>query len=161
MALPRLTVIGIGSPFADDRAGWSVVETLIASKQVAAYGEHVVVTICRSPASELLNLLMNTDIAIIVDAVRYCGASGTMYRLSGEHSPLPEMKFLSSHGIDLKTLCALAGALGHSPGMLIFYGIEAGPKSEPGLVMCQSVHRAVVRVTEEVRRDVVNYFLQE
>jgi len=137
------------------------VETLAASQQVAAYDERVVVTICRSPASELLSLLMNTDIAIIVDAVRYSGAPGTMYRLSGEHCPLPEMKFVSSHGIDLKTLYALAGALGHSPRTLIFYGIEAGPDSESGLVMCQSVQRAVDRVAEEIRRDVVNYFLQE
>ena len=159
--MPRLTVIGIGSPFADDRAGWSVVETLAASKQVAAYAEHVVVTVCRSPVSELLNLLMNTDIAIIVDAVRYCGAPGTMYRLIGVHSPLPATKFLSSHGIDLRTMYALAGTLGHVPRIMIFYGIEAGPDSGPDLAMCQSVGRAVVRVAEDIGRDVANYFPHE
>ena len=156
--MPRLTIIGIGSPFADDRAGWNVVETLVASKQVAAYGEHVVVTVCRSPVSELPSLLMNTDIAIVVDAVRYCGASGTTYRLTDMDSPLPTMKDLSSHGVDLRTMYALADALGHRPGIMIFYGIEAGPDSAPGLAMCQSVGRAVARVVGDIRRDVAYYF---
>jgi hydrogenase maturation protease len=159
--MPRLTVVGIGSPFADDRAGWSVVETLAASKQVAGYGEHVMVTVCRSPASELLDLLMNTEVAIIVDAVRYRGVPGTIYRLTNLDSPLPAPKVLSSHGIDLRTMYALAGTLGHSPGMLIFYGIESGYNRETDLVMCQSVSRASARVAEEIRRDVVNHFLQK
>jgi hydrogenase maturation protease len=157
--MPRLTIIGIGSPFADDRAGWSVVEKLVASKQVVAHGAHVVVTVCRSPVSELLSLLTNTDIAIIVDAVRYCGAPGTIYRLTDIDSPLPATKVLSSHGIDLRTLYALAETLGHSPGVMVFYGIEAGPDNESGLVMCQCVGRAVVRVAADIRRDVENYFL--
>jgi len=158
--MPRLSVVGIGSPFADDRAGWKVVETLAASKQVASYGEHVVVTVCRSPASELLDILMNTEIAIVVDAVQYRGVPGTIYRLTDLDSPLPAPKVLSSHGIDLRTMYALAGTLGHSPGILIFYGIEAGSDSGPDLVMCQSVCRASARVAEEIRRDVVNHFLQ-
>ena len=159
--MPRLTIIGIGSPFADDRAGWNVVENLLASKQVAAYGEHVVVTICRSPVSELLSLLMNADIAIVVDAVRYCGSPGTIYRLTDIDSPLPATKVLSSHGIDLSTMCTLAETLGHSPEMIIFYGIEAGPDNAPGLAMCQSVGRAVDRVAEDIRRDVANHFQYE
>jgi hydrogenase maturation protease len=156
--MPRLTIIGIGSPFADDRAGWSVVETLVLSKQVASYGENVVVTVCSSPASELLSLLMNTNIAVIVDAIRYCGAPGTIYRLTDIDSPLPVMKVLSSHGIDLRSMCALAETLGQSPGIMIYYGIEAGSDSESGLEMCQSVGRAVARVAELIRRDVENYF---
>jgi len=137
------------------------VETLVASKQVAAYGEHVVVTVCHSPVSELLDLLMNTDIAIVVDAVRNCGAPGTIYRLTDIDSPLPATKVLSSHGIDLSTMRTLAETLGHSPGMMIFYGIEAGPDSAPGLAMCQSVGRAVVQVAEDIRRDVENYLSYE
>ena len=159
--MPRLTIIGIGSPFADDQAGWNVVESLVASRQAAIYAEHVVVTVCRSPASELLSLLMNSDIAIVVDAVRYCGAPGTIYRLADMDSPLPATKILSSHGIDLITMYALADTLGHSPGMMIIYGIEAGPDSAPGMAMCQSVGRAVIRVAEDIKRDVANYFSYE
>jgi hydrogenase maturation protease len=156
-----MTIIGIGSPFADDRAGWSVVETLGASRQVAAYGEQVVVAVCRSPVSELLSILMNIDTAIVVDAVRYCGAPGTIYRLTDMDSAPPATKDLSSHGIDLRTMYALAETLGHCPGTMIFYGIEAGPDGEPGLAMCQSVGRAVARVVEDIRRDVENYFSHE
>lgn len=155
--MPRLTVIGIGSSFADDQAGWRVVETLSASRQIAAYGERILVTVCRAPAGELLRLLADTDIAIVVDAVRFCGAPGTVYRLGSVHSPLPATKFLSSHGVDLRTMLALADTLEHSPRVMIIYGIEAGPNSAADSTMCQSVCRAVAGVAEEIKRDITNY----
>lgn len=152
--MSRLTVIGIGSPFADDRVGWSIVELLRASGQADAWGVHVVMTVCRSPGSELLSLLMNTDIAIIVDAVRCYGAPGTIYRMSEMESPLAKIRTLSSHGLDLHTMRVLAGTLGHDPETMILYGIEAGHENGESMEMCQSVQRAADRVVEYIRRDV-------
>lgn len=156
--MPRLTVIGIGSPFADDRVGWRIVELLGASGQADAWGVHVVMTVCRSPGSELLSLLMNTDIAIIVDAVRCYGAPGTIYRMSEMESPLPKIRALSSHGLDLHAMRALAGSLGHIPEIMILYGIEAGPENGEALEMCQSVQRAADRVVENIWRDIAAFF---
>ena len=153
----RLTVIGIGSAFADDRAGWSVVESLAASGEIADYGERILVTACGSPASELLGLLANTDVAILVDAVRFSGAPGTVYRLAGAYFPITATKFISSHGVDLPTLLALTATLEHSPRMMIIYGIEAGAGFATNSTMCQSVCRAVERVAEEIKRDIANH----
>ena len=161
MAMPRLTVIGIGSPFADDNAGWCVVETLIASRSAAAYDGHVVITACASPASELLGLLMQTDIAIVVDALCYSGAPGTIYRMSDIILPFSATKFLSSHGLDLQTMQELAGTLGQSPRIMILYGIEAGPDNGTASSMCQSVRDATAWVADDIRRDIVNYCLHD
>ena len=154
--MPRLTVIGIGSAFADDRAGWSVVDSLTASGEIAGYAERILVTVCGSPAGELLGLLADTEIAIIVDAVRFSGASGTVYRLESIHSPLAAAKPLSSHGFKLGDLLALAETLEHCPRVIIIYGVESGPENETDTTMCEDVRRAVMRVAEEIKRDIAD-----
>lgn len=155
--MPQLTIIGIGSSFADDMAGWSVVDALSSTGKIASYGGRVAVAICRSPASELLSLLVDTDIAIVVDAVCYNGAPGTVYRLSGLHSPSSVTEFLSSHGLDLQTLLTLAHTLGSSPKLLVIYGIEGGPGNGKNTKLSQNVQRAVVRVADDIKRDIEHY----
>ncbi|MEJ2650580.1 MAG: hydrogenase maturation protease [Gammaproteobacteria bacterium] len=155
--MPRLTVIGIGSPYADDRAGWYVVERLDASGCVTAYGGQVVATACRSPASELMNLFVSADVAVVVDAVRFCGAAGTIYRLADAHSRLLEARFLSSHGVDFPAMLALADTRGHRPREVIIYGIEAGPAVAIAEAMCDEVSRAAARVADDIKQDIVNH----
>ena len=155
--MPRLTVIGIGSDFADDRVGWNVVEALSASREIAAYGNDVLVKTCLSPAGELLSLLANTEVAILVDSVSFSGAPGTVYRLDGVGSPMTAPNFISSHGMDLPILLALAAALEQSPREMILYGIEAGPCFVADSKMGQSVLHAVKWVTEDIKRDISNY----
>lgn len=112
---------------------------------------------CRSPASELINLFVSTDVAIVVDAVRFCGAAGTIYRLENAHSRLLETRFLSSHGVDLPAMLALTDTLGHRPRELIIYGIEAGPEVATAQAMCNEVSRAAARVTDDIKQDIVNH----
>lgn len=153
----RLSIIGLGSSIADDQAGWIVVETLLASRRIAAYGERVAITVCRSPAGELLSYVADADIAIIVDAVRFDGAAGTVYRLQDIHNhSLSTANLVSSHGVDLPTMLSLAATLGCSPGLIVIYGIEAGPGS--GADMSDNVCRAVMRVVDAILRDVENSF---
>ena len=159
--MPRLTVIGIGSDSADDRAGWNVVEALVASGEIAAYGKSILVTACGSPTGELLSLLANTDIAILVDAVRFSGAPGTVYRLDGVGSSTASPSFISSHGVDLPTMLALAATLKQSPRVVILYGIEAGPDFVADSRMGQCVFHAVERVTEDIKRDMANFCTPE
>ena len=154
--MPQLTIIGIGSPFADDMAGWCVADALSSSRQIASYHGRVAVAICRSPGSELLGLLADTDIAIVVDAVCYGGAPGTVYRLSSLQSSSSVTEFLSSHGLDLQTLFTLADTLEISPKMMVIYGIEAGPDNR-NTKLSQGVQRAVVRVTDDIKRDIEHY----
>jgi hydrogenase maturation protease len=154
--MPHLTVIGIGSPFGDDQAGWRIAESLAESVRVAAYGKHVLVTACRSPSSELLELLSNTDVAILVDAVLGGGAPGTVYRIASRHIPPFVTEILSSHGIGLQAMIELVDALESSPRVMIVYGIEAGPIGADS-AMSEGVYRAVVRVVEEIKRDMAHY----
>lgn len=154
--MPRVSVIGIGSPFGDDQAGWYVAELLAKSSRVIANAEHIVVTACRSPTSELPDLLAAADIAILVDAVLNSGAPGTVYRLSSPCLPSFASGRLSSHGVGLQAMLELAKTLEDFPSALVIYGIEA-ESVEAISTMSQSVLRAISRVTEEIERDVAHY----
>jgi len=152
----RLTVIGIGSPFGDDQAGWRVAEALAESTCVTAYDERLVVTACRSPAGELPELLANTDIAIVVDAVRDSGAPGTVYRIEGHDLPVFVAGSLSSHGIALRTMLELSDVLQNSPKAMIVYGIEV-QFSGTDSVISEGTRRAADWVVEQIIRDVAHY----
>ena len=154
--MTRLTVIGIGSPFGDDRAGWHVANALAESKYVAAYGELIVVTACRSPAGELPGLFANTEIAVVVDAVLDGGAPGTVYRMEGRHFPAFAGRSFSSHGIALQTILEVSDVLKIGPNATIVYGIEAefiGTAS----VMSESARRAAAWVVDNIKRDMAHY----
>ena len=154
--MPRISVIGIGSDFGDDRAGWRVAELLAGSSQSLAKIEGVTITACRSPGSELPGLLMAADIAIVVDAVVSGGAPGTVHRLSGRCLPSLESAGLSSHGMSLQTLLELAKTLGNGPSDLVIYGIES-ESIDVDSEMSQAVFRAVSFVVDKIKQDIVHY----
>jgi hydrogenase maturation protease len=154
--MARLSVIGVGSPFGDDQAGWYVADALAASSKVAAYGERVAVTSCRSPGGDLPELLTNSDVAIVVDAVIDNGAAGTVYRIEGHRLPAFVAGALSSHGITLQTILEISDALQNRPKALIVYGIEA-QVSGTGSAMSESMCRAAARVVEHIKRDITHY----
>jgi hydrogenase maturation protease len=152
--MPRISVIGIGSAFGDDRAGWRVAELLAGSSQSFVNPEGVTITACRSPGSELPGLLMAADIAIVVDAVISGGAPGTVLRLSGRSLPSFVNAGLSSHGMRLQTLLELVKTLGNSPSDLIIYGIES---ADVDAEMSQDVLRAVSFVVDRIKGDIVHF----
>ena len=150
--MPRVTVIGIGSPFGDDRAGWRLAENLAGSAEAGA----AAIVVCRSPASELPGLLAAAEVAILVDAVASGGAPGTVYRLSGPHWPAWVNGPVSSHGLGLQAMLELLKTLEDLPAELLVYGIEADSVAAES-TMSPAVQRAVSRVTAEIERDIRYY----
>jgi len=149
-------VIGLGSPFGDDRAGWCVVEALAESPWVAGCEEQVTLTACRSPAAELPELLSMADIAIMVDAVKGGGSVGTFYRLSRPTEWCFAGTSVSSHGVGLPAMLELAQILGGRSPVCYLYGIEVAAFA-PDLSLSEAVQRAVVRVKEAIEGDIANY----
>ena len=116
-------VIGIGSPFGADRAGWEVVD-LLAREGAAGLSP----LRCASPAGELLGMLRGTDRAVLVDAVVSGAPPGTVGRWEGR-GVLEPRSALSSHGLDVAAVLALGDALGELPATLVLYGIEVDPRT--------------------------------
>jgi hydrogenase maturation protease len=136
MVARRIRVIACGTPHAgDDALG------LIAADALRPRLPDDVEVIEAGPATRVLELLDDADVAVVIDAVRAPDggrAPGTLVRAEGDRGGLPaELRgSLSSHGLGLAEAVGLAAALGHAP-RVIFHGVEVAgvtmgsPVSDP------------------------------
>jgi hydrogenase maturation protease len=118
-------VIGVGSPFGDDRVGWDVVAALEAALRTGPTRRSAVDTrICDRPGAALVGMLAGVEHAVIVDAARAAGlAPGSLCWLA-EHEIEAESA-ASSHGFGLAHALALARVLGDAPGRVDVLAIGA------------------------------------
>lgn len=121
--MSRVLILGIGSPSADDQAGWLVIDALHAAGMQQKDNIHL--EKLDRPGANLVSILENADWAILVDAMQGTGAAGRIQRFdrggwrAHEHG-------LSSHGLGVLAALALAHELGSLPARLDLYGIEIG-----------------------------------
>ncbi len=141
---PAVRVIGLGSPFGDDRIGWQVV-ALLAEQSLPAGADAVS---CENPGRDLLPLLDGMPHVILVDALRGAGHPGEIVRCTHDDLAKAPSRW-SSHGLGVVDMLGLADCLGCLPARLEIIGIEVGSDigSEdleglsPGLLMSPAVVR--------------------
>jgi hydrogenase maturation protease len=120
-------IIGIGSPFGDDRAGWEVAAMLdaVLPREFLDAGV-VAVEILDRPGARLIERLGGADAVIVLDAVKSGGVPGSVYRFTaGQLSSMSAG--VSSHGLGVAQALSLAGALGIDLRRVTVYGIEIDP----------------------------------
>jgi hydrogenase maturation protease len=135
--MSRVAVLGLGSPFGDDRVGWEVAQGL-GRIPWAEHGPDSVVTVdCLDrPGAGLLERFRDADCVILIDAMRSGAPAGTLRRMHPDEI-LADADSPSSHGFGLAQTLALGRALGELPSNLVLFGIEAdafdGPRISPAL----------------------------
>src|SRR3989304_4927966 len=124
--LDRVHIVGVGSPFGDDRLGWVAAETLQRSSAVNALEPgRIVISILDRPGAMLLAHWYDADHVIVMDAVRSGAVPGTRHRLSV--SDLADSRLpATSHGFGVAAALELARVLGNLPARLLLYGVEMG-----------------------------------
>jgi len=120
----RVHIIGVGSPFGDDRLGWVAAESLQRSPVLSVLEPgRIVISILDRPGAMLLAHCHNTDHVIVMDAVRSGAVPGTRHRLSV--SDLADSRLpATSHGFGVAAALELARVLGNLPDRLLLRGIE-------------------------------------
>jgi hydrogenase maturation protease len=103
-------VIGIGSPFGGDRAGWDVAEALDRRPPPGVALRSV---LCRAPAAELAAQLRGAGLAVMIDAVQDGREPGTVSTLDA--AALRTARRLSGHGVGVAEVLALLAALEELP----------------------------------------------
>ena len=154
----RVRVIGIGSPFGDDRLGWEVVEALECSSALAAAaGGDLSFVVLDRPGALLLAHWHDADYVIVVDAVRSGASPGTCHRLgSGEWMT---QESVSSHGFGLASALELARALDDLPPHLVLYGMEIDP-SGTGFSLSEPVRRSLPDLISKIACEVCAFVQQ-
>jgi hydrogenase maturation protease len=134
-----VTIIGIGSPFGDDRVGWSVADAL--AERLSA-SEARVLKLDR-PGTALLDEVAGRHRAVLVDAAATGAAAGTLHCIALED--LPATSAGSSHGLGLADALQLGRSLGVLPAHLCLYLVSIDPDNArlPGADLTPAVAAAV------------------
>jgi hydrogenase maturation protease len=120
----RTAILGIGSPFGDDRAGWLVIDALqvaVDARVLAGAGIHIAAL--DRPGAALLEHMRGFDCVVLVDAMR-SGAPGTIIAID-----LDELKtagLWSSHALGVAEALALGATLDALPPEVLLFGIATG-----------------------------------
>lgn len=121
----QIKIIGIGSPFGDDRFGWEAAEALRHSAAMYAVTPgRIEILVLDRPGAMLPAHWQETDIVILLDAVCSGAAPGTRHCLEARDLPGAGM-LCSSHGFGIAPAIGLARALDNMPSRLLLRGMEA------------------------------------
>lgn len=141
-------VLGIGSPFGDDRIGWLAAEALEKVFDPA----RVSVSMHDRPGARLVSLMHGAEQVVLIDGVCTGAAPGTLHRLEGEAIGAAVSRCSSTHGFGLAEAIKLAQKLGGLPPCLVLWGAEIG-EAEGGNVsqaVCDALPQLVGAITAEI-----------
>lgn len=117
-----IRILGIGSPFGDDRIGWEAAQRLAGKFDPA----RVSVSAHDRPGVQLIALMRGAATVVLLDAVKSGAAPGTLHRLEGEAVQDAAAQHASSHGFGISEALQLAQQLGELPPRVILLGMEVG-----------------------------------
>lgn len=136
----------MGSPLGDDQVGWRTLRAL----ETVIQSTTVVFSQCHMPAAELLGLMRDGQRVILIDGIHsglplghiHCWRDQAVLQMQGS---------LSTHGVDVASLLALAAALQQLPPEIIVYGIEIDknnctPESHLSLAVEQAIPQLVHQI---------------
>lgn len=118
---PRITVLGVGNILLkDEGVGVRVVERLA---QGHTFGDNVRLVDGGVLGVGLMGVVADSDVLIIVDAVRNGQAPGSLYRLQGDQVPRRVLAKQSMHQLDMPEVLALCEVIDHYPETIVI-GVE-------------------------------------
>jgi len=151
-------VLGLGSPFGDDRAGWIAVESLLRSEAFRALPEGLAsAEVCDPVGNNLLDAMRGASLAILIDAAQSEAAPGTIRRLDAERIENGYEPY-SSHGFGLSATLALGRALNDLPPNVIIFLIEIPATAEfepadgPSAPVAEAMPGLIAAVLSDIRR---------
>lgn len=148
----KILILGIGSPFGDDRFGWEAVEALRHSAAMSAVASgRIEISALDRPGAMLPGHWRETDIVILLDAVRSGAPPGTRHHIdvndiSGAGT------LCSSHGFGIVSAIGLAQVLGNMPSRLLVRGLEAD-SSWTGFFLSPAVADALPSLVADIAQE--------
>lgn len=143
--MSQIQIIGIGSPFGDDRAGWNVIEYLRQEKQLQSHIEkNLWLQHCDRPYFNLLEILKDDVETFIVDAMKIGIEIGSWRELSIEDLAT-KSNLISTHGFGVTDALQLAAFYKKLPKELRIFGVEIA--NVQGFAISPAVGNGVVNLS--------------
>ncbi len=147
-------VLGIGSPFGDDKLGWEVIKRLQLKTSLYLYIPHYLqLTCCDRPGMHLLELMRGAERVFIIDAVKTGADKGTLHRFANEEIKSVSHA-LSTHGLGVAEAMTMGSILNELPEQVILYGIEIGDVVGE-FSLSEPIMRAVETLSKRIEKDVL------
>lgn len=154
-----IRIIGVGSPFGDDRLGWVAAEQLRQSRRFAAFPPDSISISTRDRPGVLLAPEWEAAAKVLLlDAVRSGAPPGTLHRVEGREI-VSRGRSLSSHGLGVAEALELARALGAPVEACVLHGIEADPRNDRGEIVSAAVQRALPALCNRVECEVAEWLV--
>ena len=153
-----LHLIGIGSPFGDDRIGCLMIDELRRSKRLQLHlGCEIELLSADRPGAGILSLLEGKESVVIIDAVITDGAMVGQLHSWAEPALIEDKCIMnSSHGIGLAQSLALAQALGALPPQLRILGIEIAPPEGVFAELTSQLRQQLPALVEKVVDEIIS-----
>lgn len=150
--MKSIAIIGIGSPYGADQAGWQLVEILKhdLALQTLTNGQTRFST-CVYPGLMLLDSMSGSDYAILIDAVE--GGQRGNILLIEKQELLGDSACFSTHNLGVKEVLLLGNQLNSLPQNLDLIGVEVGDTS----LEYQPEHQTVLQLQDLVQSAVHAY----
>jgi hydrogenase maturation protease len=151
----NIALVGIGQPLrGDDGVGPEAVRQWSQDHPRTASAPNIKTIIVETPGLDLLELIQESNVVILVDAVDGAGSTGTVH----VRTELPEAGSTSAektaHGFGVAETVALAKKIGaRLPAHIIFIGVE-GSNWKLGDDLSDPVRRAVPDAVREIQNQI-------
>lgn len=159
----EIVIIGIGQSMrGDDGAGLAAVQHWQRAYPHSASHPSLRIEIVDLPGLSLLDLILGTDAAILVDAVRSGAKPGTLHLLSESDLEAFETGSGSAHGVGVAESLALGRRLypDKMPADIILIGIEASSFGL-GETLSPEVQHAIRLIAEHIEEQLQNRLNRE
>jgi hydrogenase maturation protease len=151
-----IKVIGIGSPFGDDRLGWVAIDLLKQQQIAQKCHQHLILESCDRPGAQLIEIMRGIDSVILIDAVKSNKVPiGTLHCLKNDEIFTVNDGCLSSHAFGVGQALQLASVLGDLPQSVIFYGLEIDDKNTTdnlSEVVQKKLYDLIGLIADEIRQ---------
>ena len=147
-----IRVIGVGSPWGDDQAGWLAAAALRGLFE----DDRVEVKTLDRPGATLCEHWQHNDSVVLLDAVRAHGEIGRIHCVEGAAIAGLGGASLSSHGFGVAEAVALAAALAVMPRRLCLLGLEISDSGR-GADLSAEAARHVPQLTAAARAQVTTW----
>ncbi|KTD35042.1 hydrogenase expression/formation protein [Legionella nautarum] len=152
----ELLVIGLGSPFGDDRIGWDVVQLLQQRRALTAYTENQLQFACYDrPGLNLLELIQNAKSVFLIDAVRTGAEIGTLVCLKEDEINVINT-IGTTHHFGVAEAIQMGKVLNLLPQNLILYGIEIDELNFQ-FEVSKLLKKALQALIEQIEKNIITH----